>query len=411
MSRSKNTIKNSDASSTPIKVKYSATYASQSLYSNGITTNRGIYYSAPKAGTNAFTLRNNYAVMRQLYYQNYLTGSVIGSASYWDSSLQSTAASGTFDDDNRYFPSATGSNIAFIAIPRSQFGEQISRHTFKLASTDNTTYNIIDDGNGNIVDTFNNNLHVGNILYAQGIVTITHPDYIAISLNTSFGATLSIAAAPSPTPTPTVSSTPGASKSPTPSITKTPSLTPTLTPSVTKTPSLTPTKTASKTPTPTKTPSKTVTPSITPSKTITPTPTPSITITPSSSPPPPIPQAYITIYAARDGSSQLLAGAVNSGDIIDDITITGTITKYSAYSCLGFAGACAFTGGTQLFIPSGTTNGSSTFSPQLCASSTELTAKPTALYVNSVRIISNNQQVTINGNVYVIIGYDICGLL
>jgi hypothetical protein len=410
MSRSKNTIKNSDASSTPIKVKYSATYASQSLYSNGITTNRGIYYSAPKVRTNAYTLRNNYAVMRQLYYQNYLTGSVIGSASYWDSSLQSTAASGTFDDDNRYFPSATGSNIAFIAIPRSQFGEQISRHTFKLVSTDNTTYNIIDDGNGNIVDTFNNNLHVGNILYAQGIVTITHPDYIAISLNTSFGAVISVAVAPSPTPTPTVSSTPGASKSPTPSITKTPSLTPTVTPSLTKTPSLTPTKTASKTPTPTKTPSKTVTPSITPSKTITPTPTPSITITPSASPAV-IPQAYISVYGYNDASGYIIANADNSGDVIDTITITGTISKYSGAGCSGLLGGCGFSGINSLVIAAGTPNASHNETGRLCLDGTFPNWKATSLVVNGTTITSNNQQVTINGNVYVITGYNVCTAL
>ena len=293
MSRSKNTIKKSDASSTPIKVKYSATYASQSLIDYGITTNRGIYYSTAVAGTSNFTRRNNYSVIRQLYYQNYLTGSVIGSASYWDSSLQSTAASGTFDDDNRYFPSATGSNISFFSIPRMQFGEQIGRKSLRLSSTDNVTYNIIDDGNGNIIDTFHNNVHVGNILYAQGIITITNSDYIGIALvNQSIITSISIPAIqPSPTKTPSA----------TPSLTATPSVTPTSglaaspsrTPSVT--PSLTPSLTPSKTPSKTATPSITGTPSLTPTKSISATPskTPSATNATTY-------QATINVYGYND---------------------------------------------------------------------------------------------------------------
>lgn len=414
MSRSKNTIKKSDASSSPIKVKYSATYASQSLTDYGITTNRGVYYSDVKAGTNAFNLRNKYAVIRQLYYQNYLTGSVIGSASYWDSSLQSTAASGTLDDDNRYFPSDIGSTIGFLAIPRTQFGEQISRRTFKLTSTDNVTYNIIDDGNGNIIDTFNNNIHVGNILYAQGIVTITNPDYICITLDYSFQASISVVVAPSPTPTPSVTSSPGFIPSVTPTVTKTPSVTktPTLTP--TKTPSLTPTKTptksinASRTPTPSLTPSITITPTKTPSKTpsITVSKTPSVT--PSSSP---IPQAYIYIYGSNDTNGYTIANADNTGDVIDDITITGTISKYSGTNCTTLLGGCSFNGSNSVIIYSGTLDGGHAQSNQLCTATGANSFKPTSLVVNGTTITSSTQSVIINGNLYIIQGYNQCGVL
>jgi hypothetical protein len=187
MSRAKNTIKQSEVSSTPIKVKYSATYNSQSLQSYGITTNRGqnIPVLASMFSTNQERMVN-YRTIRQLYYQNYLTGSVIGSASYWDPMWQSTAASGSFDDEYRYFPSASDSNISFLAIPTTQFGEQISRNSFSIASTDTVSYNIIDDGNGNLVDTLNGSVHVGNIFYAQGIITFTNNDYVGIILNCDF---------------------------------------------------------------------------------------------------------------------------------------------------------------------------------------------------------------------------------
>ena len=54
------------------------------------------------------------------------------------------------------------------------FGENISRKSLRISGT---SYNLIDDGNGNIIDINNNNTHVGNVLYSQGIVIITNLDY------------------------------------------------------------------------------------------------------------------------------------------------------------------------------------------------------------------------------------------
>jgi hypothetical protein len=287
MSRAKNTIKQSDISSAPIKVKYSSTYASQSLQSYGITTNRGqnIPLSASMTINNR-TRMVNYRLVKQLYYQTYLTGSVIGSASYWDPSWQSTAASGSFDDTTLTFPSASGESVSFIAIPTLQFGEQISRNSFNLSSTDNTSYKIVDDGNGNIVDLFSGSLHVGNIFYAQGVVTISNKKYAGAILNNNFTITGTLP--PSPTPTPSVSVSP--SVTPSISISVTPSITPTIsitsTPSITPTISVTPSITVSITPSVTPSITASVTPSITPSVTITPSTsvTPSISITPTPSP-------------------------------------------------------------------------------------------------------------------------------
>jgi len=416
MSRSKNTIKKSDISSAPIKVKYSATYASQSLLDYGITTNRGTNIVSPSPGL-PFIKRNKYAVIRQLYYQNYITGSIIGSASYWDPSIQSTGASGSLDDDNRYFPSATGSNIGFFAIPSRQFGEQMSRRTVNIASTDGTSYNIIDDGNGNIVDTFNNNVHVGNVLYAQGIITFTNEDYVCLLADPSFDFTLSTLVAASPSPTPTVSSTPGASKSPTPSITRTPTVTPSVTPSRGASPSATPSKTPSKTPSISITPTKTVTPSIT----RTPTVTPSVTATPTPTPSIPAIQAKILVYGFNNGSGDVkVTGEITSGSIADDLTITGQIIKYTGTSCNGTnLGACIFRTdvfynslSTELFIPLGSAYPQFYDSNPICTNGTGISTgnswKPSVLSLNGTNITSSPQNITINGRLYEITGYNQC---
>jgi hypothetical protein len=170
MGLSKNTLDRSDISTYPIKLKYSASYASSSAINYGITVNRGINGSFDDNG-NQFLV---YKLAQQLYYNSYITGSVLNTSSIWNDNLQSTAASGTFDNDFRYFPTSIDDQISVMAIPRTVFGENISRKSLRISGN---TYNLIDDGNGNIIDTDNNNVHVGNVLYAQGIIIITNLDY------------------------------------------------------------------------------------------------------------------------------------------------------------------------------------------------------------------------------------------
>lgn len=181
MGRSKNTIKQSDVSSTPIKVKYSVMYTSQSLDTHGITTNVAVNYgyaaNMPPANLQSMA---KYRLIKQLYYQQAITGS-IGSASFFEPAWQSTAASGTFDDTKMVFPTGIGDSIAIVAIPSIQFGEQVSRKSFQIKSTGaGTPYTLVDDGNGNLVDQSNSSIHVGNLFYAQGIAVITNSDYIQI---------------------------------------------------------------------------------------------------------------------------------------------------------------------------------------------------------------------------------------
>jgi hypothetical protein len=121
----------------------------------------------------------NYASARQLYYKSYISGSILGSGSGYNDNLQSTAASGTFDNDFREFPTAVSSTIATLSIPMSAFGERMARQSFNITFT-NYGYHLIDDGNGNIIDIDNSNEHVGNILYAQGMVVITNPTYVPV---------------------------------------------------------------------------------------------------------------------------------------------------------------------------------------------------------------------------------------
>jgi hypothetical protein len=185
MSIAKNTIRFSDITTTPIKLKYSSSFASSSLASYGITTNRGTntYVSTSGSYTPAVL---NYKTIRQLYYQNYLTSSIEQSASFWDPQWQSTAASGSEDFQNSYFPNTQNSNISFMAIPTVTFGENIGRNSFVLESLNGTSYKIVDDGNGNLIDLLDASLEVGNIFYSQGIITLTHPDYVSILLNNNF---------------------------------------------------------------------------------------------------------------------------------------------------------------------------------------------------------------------------------
>lgn len=171
MSRSSNTLKTSDVTTVPIQVKYSATYLSSSAYDSGITLNRGVNTSFNSSSIQFL----NYALARQLYYQEYITGSLLNTANYWNSSLQSTAAEGTFDNDYRYFPTESSAEITILAMPRSVFGDGIGRKSLAISGS---TYTLIDDGNGNILDTFTTGSQPStNVAYATDGVKLYSAGY------------------------------------------------------------------------------------------------------------------------------------------------------------------------------------------------------------------------------------------
>lgn len=178
MGRAKNTLNAADVSSTPIKVRFAASYASSSFGDYGITVSSGsnVPYSVNMTSAQ-MELMNNYRLVKQLYYQVYLTGSLAGSASFYDPVWQSTAASGSGDDTVYKFPTGSSDSILIYCVPSNQFGEQIGKTTFTISASD-ASYMIVDDGNGNLIDTLAANDHVGNIFYAQGIAVVTNQDYV-----------------------------------------------------------------------------------------------------------------------------------------------------------------------------------------------------------------------------------------
>lgn len=171
MSLCKNTVESSDISSNPILLKYS-----QQLDCGGeagIEFTRGVNGQIQTSGSVNYKILV-YRTIRQLYYMNYISGSLLGSGSGWDSFLQSTAASGTYEYDNRYFPTESNAQISVMTIPKTVFGEKISPKTFNYFDINVT---LADDGNGNIIDLQNNNTHVGNIIYPHGVVVLTNQNY------------------------------------------------------------------------------------------------------------------------------------------------------------------------------------------------------------------------------------------
>lgn len=73
---------------------------------------------------------------------------------------------------NKIFPTELNSTIRVIQIP---YGK-IKPNEFKISSN---SFNIEDDGYGNIIDT-NSNIQIGNIFYENGIVVISNQNYFCL---------------------------------------------------------------------------------------------------------------------------------------------------------------------------------------------------------------------------------------
>ena len=179
MSLCKNTIRPSDVSITPVKVKYQSTFITDyviNFENDSITANLAVNAN-PFSGDMTGSMSIIYRLIKQLYYQNYFTSSLNSTSSYWNWNQQSTTYSSSYEWENRYLPTGSFDKVAVICVPSSLFGENISRSTLNLKPLLTTTYNVIDDGNGNLIDTENNNKHIGNVIYSNGIIIITDSDY------------------------------------------------------------------------------------------------------------------------------------------------------------------------------------------------------------------------------------------
>jgi len=184
MSLSKNSISPKSTTITPIKLKCTSTYTSSwdgyatvdTFISVSISVN-----GAKNGDVQKFGITGSQSIMyrsiKHLYYEEYLTGSLNNSASCWNWNAQSSAYSGSSEYEYRYIPTGSGDLIAVINISPQIFGEQVSKNTFNLRPIIGNEYNIIDDGNGNLIDLENSNIHVGNIIYSQGLAIITNTEY------------------------------------------------------------------------------------------------------------------------------------------------------------------------------------------------------------------------------------------
>jgi hypothetical protein len=153
-----------------------------------------------------------YESIKHLYYENYISKSLSGqffnSSSYFNYE-QSTLVSGTirnlttitgsnlnpsqpvlydnptsqslFDKVSTLYdldaldPDA-GSRVVVISIDKSIYGSGLSPKSVNISGS---TYNIQDDGEGNLLDTLaTSSLYVGNVFYSQGLIVITNQNYL-----------------------------------------------------------------------------------------------------------------------------------------------------------------------------------------------------------------------------------------
>jgi hypothetical protein len=126
-----------------------------------------------------------YSQINHLFYQQYsssnlnLNTSSLLSSLYYDGVSQVRATSSYFNYNEsqkliKTFPTGANEGIRVLSISKNLYGEQILPYEFALSSS---VYYITDDGNGNLTDSKNSNVHVGNIFYAHGLAVITNQNY------------------------------------------------------------------------------------------------------------------------------------------------------------------------------------------------------------------------------------------
>ena len=224
MSFSYKTLNSNDISLTSYIANKQWEVSNSTLSQNGITIYIG--ENLPINKTNPFDPINDsetaneeyrrlvYASIKNLYYQNYTSGSLTGqffhSSSFFNYE-QSTLTSGSMLAANRNIPTITGSSaignnptlfetalydissslydettfdpdqgskIVVISIDQNIFGSGLTPKSIAISGS---TYNIQDDGEGNLLDTLaTSSLYVGNVFYSQGLIVITDQDYLCI---------------------------------------------------------------------------------------------------------------------------------------------------------------------------------------------------------------------------------------
>jgi len=138
------------------------------------------------------TLSTQYQVLvfnsaKELYYSNFLTQSygdplarpvlIPGSNTEGDVLVGSTNSTGRYFNylqstltASRYWPLATGSQLAVVSIPSKLLGDNIQPKSFNYTFVSGSTHIITDDGEGNLLS---GSVNVGNIIYPHGLAIIT----------------------------------------------------------------------------------------------------------------------------------------------------------------------------------------------------------------------------------------------
>jgi hypothetical protein len=215
MSSAIKSLKGTDLTVSPFKVYKQYNIPSSSFGDNDIVLYTGSYINQISTPISQSLI--NYNSVKQLYYSGFLTSSFQKnniSGSYYNNFIQSTAASGTIEYENRYFPIETGSNVYTLSIPQALYGEQIKPGNFVFEKS--SSFYLVDDGNGNVYDVLpyfslyvlngyvldgyvtgsGSDSKVGNIFYSHGIFVLTNQTYTVpstiISSSLSFKSTNTI---------------------------------------------------------------------------------------------------------------------------------------------------------------------------------------------------------------------------
>ena len=222
MSFSYKTLNSNDISLTSYIANKQWEVTDATLSQNGVTIYIG--ENLPINRTNPFDPKNDsetsneeyrrliFDSIKNLYYQNYTSGSLTGqffqSSSFFNYE-QSTLTSGSMLAANRNLPTVTGSTatgnngtlfgasvydvssslydetvfdpdqgskIVVISIDQNIFGSGLSPKSINISAS---AYNIQDDGEGNLVDTFTS-AYIGNVFYSQGLIVITNQRYLCV---------------------------------------------------------------------------------------------------------------------------------------------------------------------------------------------------------------------------------------
>jgi hypothetical protein len=134
------------------------------------------------------SILNSHSLLDSMYYESYMTeSSTISTSSYFD-----------FNENPEFinnFPTSSNDIIRVMSFNQNIYGEQIKPNNFVLTASG--SYQLVDDGLGNIYDIsfsgyyvqpgyyappgyiveLDNKVHVGNIFYSQGVVVITNQNY------------------------------------------------------------------------------------------------------------------------------------------------------------------------------------------------------------------------------------------